>query len=207
MPNWYPNATNPPQITGQGGRWVTDGNGNAFWLPDTSNAGNYKGQGTPQVNGQGGHWQNSPDGTTAIWVPDAPPPGNTSPTANAPTTAPTPPPDWRTQQGWWGSLYPTEITQRTAYDLDPSFAWATMANKQGGNSWAPEYSWLGGQQSRMYGLYADENTRAQGTPEGQMTFADFVERNAPTFHREFMQQPASQRGVVDYWMPQGRSTF
>lgn len=117
-----------------------------------------------------------------------------------------PPPDWRTQQSWWGSLFPTEVTQRAAYDLDPSFAWATATNKLGGNNWAPEYSWMASQQGRMHTLYGDENTRNAGTPEGNMTFSDWIEKNAPGFHQQFLQQPSSQKGYNDLWMPQGRST-
>lgn len=153
-------------------------------------------RGFPQVidgNGQQWRW------TGSAWVGSGPSSEN--------ETAPVPPPDWRTQQGWWGRLFPTDVTQRAAYSLDPSFAWATMNNKTGGNSWAPEYNWRASQQQRYYDQYADENTRAQNTPLGDLDFADYIEIHQPGFHRQFMQLPSSQKGYADYWQPAGRSTF
>jgi hypothetical protein len=158
-------------------------------------------------------------------MPPAPTPG---PTRNAdgsvtpsPTDAGTPTPadaskgvpsaaqtdNWVTNQPWWGTLFPTNTLQRTAYDLDPSFAWATATNELGGNAWAPRYDWMSRQQGRYHTLYGDENTRAQGTPQGDMTFADWIEANQPRFAHDFGMMPAGQKGYTNLFQPAGRQTY
>lgn len=199
MTQWY----NTGQQEGVNGHWYYPGDGTAIWQPDTSQQGSYKGQGSGAP--MPGHWETR--GNTAVWVADNGQ-GGSGPGAPAPATgAPAPPPDWRTQQAWWGSLYPTDPLQRTAYDLDPNFAWSTMVNHSGVNSWSPEYDWLRGQQGRDYAMYADQNTRANGTPQGNMTFADWIEQNAPTFHQQYQMLPSSQKGYADIFQPGGRVTW
>lgn len=184
MTQWYGPQGDFYHASGQGGAWVAGPNGSMVWQP-------YAGS--------------SADPSKTIWYgPNANYPG-AAPVTYPP--APATPPDWRTQQSWWGSLYPTDTLQRTAYDLDPNFAWSTMVNHSGVNSWSPEYDWLRGQQGRDYAMYADQNTRAHGTPQGNMTFADWIEQNAPTLHQQYQMLPSSQKGYADIFQPGGRVTW
>jgi len=79
------------QVPGQNGHWYYPGDGTAIWVPDTSAAGNYKGQGTGAQ--QPGHWAPDPNNPNAmIYVLDSGM-GGSGPGAPAPATGgPTPPP-------------------------------------------------------------------------------------------------------------------
>lgn len=208
MTQWYNTGQ---QQEGVNGHWYYPGDGTAIWVTDTSQQGNYQGQGSGRA--APGHWQDNGQGAW-VWVADngmgGSGPGAPPPATGAPKPPDTPDPypaldmTWRNndQYSVYGRLHgqgsyfqgangqPLDTSQQLFYQTGegqhPAYQ-RFMGEEADPNSY---YSrWLGSQEGRVEGAFKNASV---ADPNLQRTY--FYDAQAKGLNSTFANLPGWQQG-------------